>query len=91
MIQELDRIILATDMPEYNLKNGDIGTVFLVHQGGVGYEVEFVSFTGKTLAIASLFNFLSWMRSPTVVLIHPQHLTLYSVLVETPLTTQKTS
>jgi hypothetical protein len=56
MIQELDRIVLATDLPEYNLKNGDIGTVVLVHQEGVGYEVEFVSLTGKTLAIASLFN-----------------------------------
>ena len=39
MIQELDRIVLATDLPEYNLKNGDIGTVVLVHQEGVGYEV----------------------------------------------------
>lgn len=56
MIEELDRIVLAADLPEYNLKNGDLGTVVLVHQGGVGYEVEFVSLTGKTLAIASLFN-----------------------------------
>ena len=56
MIQELDRIVLATDLPEYNLKNGDLGTVVLVHQGGVGYELEFVSLTGKTVAIASLFT-----------------------------------
>jgi hypothetical protein len=30
--------------------------VVLVHQGGVGYEVEFVTLTGKTVAIVSLFS-----------------------------------
>lgn len=56
MITELDRVALTTDLPEYNLKTGDIGTIVLVHQEGVGYEVEFMTLTGKTITIISLFN-----------------------------------
>ncbi|MCU0542010.1 MAG: DUF4926 domain-containing protein [Oscillatoriaceae cyanobacterium Prado104] len=56
MIQELDSVVLTTDIPEQNLERGDIGTVVLVHQGGAGYEVEFVTLTGKTVAIISLFS-----------------------------------
>ena len=56
MIQELDRIILKTDLPEYGLEQGDIGIVVLVHQGGKGYEVEFVSLNGDTVAVVSLYN-----------------------------------
>ena len=56
MIQELDSVVLTTDIPEHNLSQGDIGTVVLVHQAGVGYEVEFVTLTGKTVAIISLFS-----------------------------------
>ncbi len=54
MIQELDRIVLTTDLPEYGLQRGDIGTVVLVHQAGKGYEVEFVKLNGETLAVTSL-------------------------------------
>lgn len=39
MIAELDRIILTTNIPEYGLEKGDMGTVVLVHQGSKGYEV----------------------------------------------------
>lgn len=56
MITELDRVALTTDLPEYNLKIGDIGTVVLVHQEGLGYEVEFMTLTGKTITIISLFS-----------------------------------
>ena len=55
MIKELDRIILKSDLPEHNLKSGDIGTVVLVHGNGDGYEVEFVSLDGETVAIVSLY------------------------------------
>ncbi|MEH2257738.1 DUF4926 domain-containing protein [Nostoc sp.] len=54
MIQELDRVILTSDIPEYSLEEGEIGTVVLVHQGGKRYEVEFVTLDGETVAIASL-------------------------------------
>ncbi|WP_354636147.1 DUF4926 domain-containing protein [Planktothricoides raciborskii] len=32
MISELDRVFLTADLPEYDLKTGDIGTVVLVDQ-----------------------------------------------------------
>ena len=55
MIKELDRIILKSDLPEHNLKSGDIGTVVLVHGNGDGYEVEFASLDGETVAVVSLY------------------------------------
>lgn len=55
MIKELDTIVLAVDLPEHHLKQGDIGTVVLVHRNPQGYEVEFISLTGKTVALLSLF------------------------------------
>ena len=56
MITELDRVVLTNDLAEYNLKAGDIGTVVLVHQEGLGYEVEFMTLTGQTITIISLFS-----------------------------------
>ncbi len=54
MIRELESIILTEDLPEHSLKRGDIGTVVLVHRGGEGYEVEFATLTGETVAVISL-------------------------------------
>jgi hypothetical protein len=54
MIQELDTIALAADLPEHGLLQGDLGTVVLVHRGGRGYEVEFVTLGGETVAVLSL-------------------------------------
>ncbi len=56
MIQELDRVILTSDIPEHSLEEGDIGTLVLVHQGGKGYEVEFVTLDVETVAIVSLHS-----------------------------------
>ena len=56
MIQELDSIALTEDLAEYGLKTGDIGTVVMVHRGGAGYEVEFVTLEGKTTAVTSLLS-----------------------------------
>ncbi len=53
MIRELDTIVLTSDLPEHGLKHGDVGTVVLVHSGG-GYEVEFMTLDGETLAVVSL-------------------------------------
>jgi hypothetical protein len=55
MIQELDRVVLTADLPEYDLKAGDVGTVVLVHGQGEGYEVEFVTLDGETVAVVSVF------------------------------------
>ncbi len=54
MIRELESVILKIDLPEYGLKQGDIGTVVLVHDGGKGYEVEFMTLDGETIAVVSL-------------------------------------
>ncbi len=54
MIKELDRVVLTADLPEYGLMSGDIGTVVLIHRGGIGYEVEFLTLDGETLAVTSL-------------------------------------
>jgi Domain of unknown function (DUF4926) len=54
MSQELDSIVLTTDLPQYGLERGDIGTVVLIHQGGKGYEVEFMTLDGETIAVVSL-------------------------------------
>lgn len=56
MIAELDQVILTTDLPEYGLQAGDIGTVVLVHSEDSGYEVEFITLAGKTVAIVSLLS-----------------------------------
>jgi len=55
MIHELDSIVLTTDLPEHGLKRGDLGTVVLVHQNDKGFEVEFVTLDGETVAVISLF------------------------------------
>ncbi len=54
-MRELDSIVLTTDLPEHGLKRGDIGTIVLVHEGGAGYEVEFMTLDGETVAVVSLF------------------------------------
>lgn len=54
MIQELDSVVLMTELPEHGLQPGDIGTVVLVHQNGAGYEVEFTTLNGETIAVVSL-------------------------------------
>jgi hypothetical protein len=53
MMNELDMAVLTTDLPEHSLKVGDLGTVVLVHRHG-GYEVEFMTLDGETVAVVSL-------------------------------------
>ena len=54
MIEELEDVILTSDLPEHGLARGDIGTVVLVHKEGKGYEVEFTTLDGETVAIVTL-------------------------------------
>lgn len=46
--------MLTEDLPEEGLQAGDIGTVVHIHQAGAGYEVEFMTLAGETVAIATL-------------------------------------
>jgi hypothetical protein len=54
MIEELEDVILTSDLPQYGLAKGDIGTVVLVHKQGKGYEVEFTTLDGESIAIVTL-------------------------------------
>lgn len=54
MIRELDVVVLRRDVPDVGLKAGDVGTVVLLHLDGTGYEIEFATLTGETLAVVTL-------------------------------------
>ncbi len=54
MIDELEDVILSCNMPKQGLAHGDIGTVVLVHKESKGYEVEFATLDGETIAIVTL-------------------------------------
>ena len=54
MIKEHDCVVLTEDLPAEGLKAGDIGTVVHVHAGGAGYEVEFMTLAGQTLAVVTV-------------------------------------
>ena len=53
-IKEHDCVVLTADLPEEGLKAGDVGTVVHIHRGGVACEVEFMTFAGKTIAVATV-------------------------------------
>lgn len=53
-MKTLEMAALTEDLPEYGLVRGDLGTVVLVHRGGEGFEVEFTTLSGKTVAVVTL-------------------------------------
>ncbi len=54
MIQEHDCVVLTSDVPAARLVAGDVGTVVHVHAGGAAFEVEFITMTGVTVAVATV-------------------------------------
>ena len=54
MIKEHDCVVLTANVPDEGLEAGDVGTVVHIHEGGEGYEVEFMTLTGETVAIVTL-------------------------------------
>ena len=54
MIEEHDCVVLTQDIPDASLEAGDMGTVVHVHEGDAGYEVEFMTLAGETLAVVTL-------------------------------------
>lgn len=54
MIKEHDRIVLTRDLPDEGLADGDVGTVVHVYSDGSAYEVEFMSLSGETIAVATV-------------------------------------
>lgn len=49
----LDTVVLARDLPEKNLRAGDLGAVVEVYEPD-GFEVEFVTASGLTEALVTL-------------------------------------
>jgi hypothetical protein len=56
MIKEHDCVVLTQDLTEASLKAGDVGTVVHVHQGGAGYEIEFMTLAGETITVTTLLS-----------------------------------
>lgn len=54
MIKEHDFVVLTEDLPNESLKAGDIGTVVNVHDNSAGYELEFMTLAGETIAVVTL-------------------------------------
>ena len=53
-IREHDLVVLTADIPEENLEQGDVGTIVLVHRADAGFEVEFATLAGETLAVVTV-------------------------------------
>ena len=53
-MKELELAALREDLPGHGLVKGDIGTVVLVHEDGAGYEMEFATLSGETVAVVTL-------------------------------------
>ena len=54
MINELDTVVLADDLPEHGLARGDVGVVVHAYADSAAYEVEFVTGEGATVAVVTL-------------------------------------
>ncbi len=53
-LKEHDIVVLARDEPSHGLQAGDIGAIVHVYPDSKAYEVEFVTFSGKTAALVTL-------------------------------------
>jgi Domain of unknown function (DUF4926) len=50
--REHEVVVLRRDLPDHGLVKGDVGAVVHVYQSG--YEVEFVTADGRTVALVAL-------------------------------------
>jgi hypothetical protein len=56
MIKEHDSVVLTVDIPTEHLKAGDVGTIVHIHRDHAAYEVEFITLTGHTVAVATVLS-----------------------------------
>ena len=54
MFKEHDILILTNDVPEHDLKAGDVGTMVAVLGGGAAFLIEFMTLDGHTVAVVEL-------------------------------------
>jgi hypothetical protein len=53
-MKEHDTVVLTRPLEEYGLAAGDVGAIVHIYENGSGYEVEFVSGAGTTIAVLTL-------------------------------------
>jgi len=56
MYSEHEIIILNENLPEYKIFKGDVGAIVAIYNNGEAFEVEFVTFSGVTVALVTLKN-----------------------------------
>jgi hypothetical protein len=54
MIKETDPVVLTQSLPEQGFQAGDIGCVVMIHAGGAGYEIEFVTWADETVSVVTV-------------------------------------
>ncbi len=54
MMQEHERVVLTVDLPEYDLKAGDVGTIVHLYSDGAACEIEFFTLKGHTLDVVTV-------------------------------------
>ena len=54
MHKELETVVLTEDIPNQDLRRDDIGTIVHAYQNPEGYEVEFITIGGETIAVLTL-------------------------------------
>jgi len=53
-MKEFDLIALTGSIPEHGLEKGDVGAIVSVYNEGKGYEIEFTTYTGETIAVITV-------------------------------------
>ncbi len=53
-IPEHGVVVFTQDLPQHELRAGDVGTVVHAYPDGKAYEVEFMTETGRTIALETL-------------------------------------
>ena len=53
-LNQLDTVVLTTNFEEHSLTRGDVGAIVHRYEGGLAYEVEFVTADGSTIALLTL-------------------------------------
>ena len=53
-MNEFDSVVLTVNLPEHNLKRGDVGTIVHFHEDEAAYIVEFMTFGGDSIAVVTL-------------------------------------
>jgi hypothetical protein len=54
MIHKHACVVLTQDIPDDGLKAGDVGTVVHIHRDAAAYEIEFMTLTGRTVAVVTV-------------------------------------